>query len=82
MMAFDASTHRPTTGCYTGLSLSSVRMFKLVQNVCYAWNWAVHDEILRSQPFKTLLDLPFMSQCHVIDQAVNDSEKVRACRTT
>jgi hypothetical protein len=57
-------------------------MFKLVQNVCYAWNWAVHDEILRSQPFKTLLDLPFMSQCHVIDQAVNDSEKVRACRTT
>jgi hypothetical protein len=57
-------------------------MFKLVQNVCYAWNWAVHDEILHSQPFKTLLDLPFMNQGHVIDQAVNDNEKVRACRTT
>jgi len=67
MMAFDASKHRPNIGSYTGLSPASVRIFKLVQNVCYAWNWAVHEEILRSQPFKTLLNLPFMSQFHVID---------------
>jgi hypothetical protein len=51
MMAFDSSNHNAAKKSYSGLNPAQVKIYKLVQQICYAWNWQVHDEILGNLSF-------------------------------
>jgi hypothetical protein len=51
MMAFDSSNHNAAKKSYTDLNPAQVKIYKLVQQICYAWNWQVHDEILGNLSF-------------------------------